>query len=84
MARRDLIVVVDSVIARKKQQVAKKDELYLIEVLMKDSLKMVVDEGMSCSTEHHMKDMFPDALYTILKHPKTCPHSTQFKGKCCL
>jgi hypothetical protein len=29
MARRDLIVVVDSAVARKKQQVAKKDELYL-------------------------------------------------------
>ena len=46
----------------------------LLEVLMNDALKIEVDEEMICGIEHHMKDMFTDALCTLLKHPRTCPH----------
>jgi len=57
----------------------------LLEVLMKDALKIEVDEEMICGIEHHMKDMFTDALCTLLKHPRTCPHGYAIpKGKCCL
>ena len=56
----------------------------LLEVLMKDALKIEVDEEMICGIEHHMKDMFTDALCTLLKHPRKCPHSHEIpKGKCC-
>jgi DtxR family Mn-dependent transcriptional regulator len=56
----------------------------LLEVLMKDALKIEVDEEMICAIEHHMKDMFTDALCTLLKHPQKCPHGHEIpKGKCC-
>lgn len=56
----------------------------LLEVLMKDALKIEVDEEMICGIEHHMKDMFTDALCTLLKHPRKCPHGHEIpKGKCC-
>nr|MDQ3961665.1 metal-dependent transcriptional regulator [Thermoproteota archaeon] len=56
----------------------------LLEVLMKDALKIEVDEEMICGIEHHMKDMFTDALCTLLKHPRKCPHGHKIpKGKCC-
>jgi DtxR family transcriptional regulator, Mn-dependent transcriptional regulator len=56
----------------------------LLEVLMKDALKIDVDEEMICGIEHHMKDMFTDALCTLLKHPQKCPHGHKIpKGKCC-
>jgi DtxR family transcriptional regulator, Mn-dependent transcriptional regulator len=57
----------------------------LLEVLMKDALKIEVDEEMICGIEHHMKDMFTDALCTLLKHPRMCPHGHAIpRGKCCL
>ncbi|MDQ3887659.1 MAG: metal-dependent transcriptional regulator [Thermoproteota archaeon] len=56
----------------------------LLEVLMNDALKIEVDEEMICGIEHHMKDMFTDALCTLLKHPRKCPHGHKIpKGKCC-
>jgi DtxR family transcriptional regulator, Mn-dependent transcriptional regulator len=57
----------------------------LLEVLMRDALKIEVDEEMICGIEHHMKDIFTDALCTLLKHPRMCPHGYAIpKGKCCL
>jgi DtxR family transcriptional regulator, Mn-dependent transcriptional regulator len=57
----------------------------LLEVLMKDALKIEVDEEMICGIEHHMKDMFTDALCTLLKHPRMCPHGHAIpRDKCCL
>jgi DtxR family transcriptional regulator, Mn-dependent transcriptional regulator len=56
----------------------------LLEVLMKDALKLEIDEEMVCGIEHHMKDTFTDALCTLLKHPRECPHGQSIpKGKCC-
>src|SRR5215218_4861585 len=51
----------------------------LLEVLMKDALKIEVDEEMICGIEHHMKDMFTDALCTLLKHPRKCLTATKFQ-----
>ena len=56
----------------------------LLEVLMKDALKIEIDEEMACGIEHHMKMVFTDALCTLLKHPRNCPHGNMIpKGKCC-
>jgi DtxR family Mn-dependent transcriptional regulator len=56
----------------------------LLEVLMKDALKIQIDEEMACGIEHHMKNVFTDALCTLLKHPRKCPHGYDIpKGKCC-
>jgi DtxR family Mn-dependent transcriptional regulator len=56
----------------------------LLEVLMRDALKIEIDEEMVCGIEHHMKDIFTDALCTLLKHPRKCPHGhTIPRGKCC-
>ena len=56
----------------------------LLEVLMKDALKIQIDEEMACGIEHHMKNVFTDALCTLLKHPEKCPHGYDIpKGKCC-
>lgn len=56
----------------------------LLEVLMKDALKMEIDEEMVCGIEHHMKTIFTDALCTLLKHPRKCPHGhTIPQGQCC-
>lgn len=56
----------------------------LLEVLMKDALKIEIDEEMVCGIEHHMKNIFTDALCTLLKHPRKCPHGHIIpKGKCC-
>jgi DtxR family transcriptional regulator, Mn-dependent transcriptional regulator len=56
----------------------------LLEVLMKDALRIEIDEEMVCGIEHHMKDIFTDALCTLLKHPRRCPHGHVIpKGKCC-
>ena len=57
----------------------------LLEVLMKNALKMEVDEEMVCGIEHHMKNIFTDALCTLLKHPRKCPHGHAIPlGQCCL
>lgn len=56
----------------------------LLEVLMRDSLKIEIDEEMVCGIEHHMKTIFTDALCTLLKHPRKCPHGHSIpRGKCC-
>lgn len=56
----------------------------LLEVLMRDALKIEIDEEMVCGIEHHMKDIFTDALCTLLKHPRKCPHGHVIpRGKCC-
>jgi DtxR family Mn-dependent transcriptional regulator len=56
----------------------------LLEVLMKDSLKVEIDEEMVCGIEHHMNVQFTDALCTMLKHPRKCPHDHEIPiGKCC-
>jgi DtxR family transcriptional regulator, Mn-dependent transcriptional regulator len=56
----------------------------LLEVLMKDALKMEIDEEMVCGIEHHMKNIFTDALCTLLNHPIKCPHGYDIpRGQCC-
>jgi DtxR family Mn-dependent transcriptional regulator len=56
----------------------------LLEVLMRDALKIEIDEEMVCGIEHHMKDMFTEALCTLLNHPRLCPHEHDIpKGMCC-
>lgn len=56
----------------------------LLEVLMRDALKIEIDEEMVCGIEHHMKNIFTDALCMLLKHPRKCPHGHAIpKGKCC-
>jgi DtxR family transcriptional regulator, Mn-dependent transcriptional regulator len=56
----------------------------LLEVMMKESLKIAIDEEMVCGIEHHMKDIFTDALCTLLKHPRKCPHDFDIPmGNCC-
>ncbi|MCW4040640.1 MAG: metal-dependent transcriptional regulator [Candidatus Bathyarchaeota archaeon] len=57
----------------------------LIEVLMKQTLSMHIDETVACGVEHHMTQPFTDALCTLLKHPRTCPHANVIpSGTCCL
>ncbi len=56
----------------------------LLEVMMKDALKLEIDEEMVCGIEHHMKQKFTDALCTLLKHPRKCPHGHDIPyGQCC-
>ncbi len=56
----------------------------LLEVLMKDSLKVEIDEEMVCGIEHHMNVQFTDALCTMLMHPRKCPHDHDIPlGECC-
>ena len=56
----------------------------LLEVLMKDALKIEINEEMVCGIEHHMNHIFTDALCTLLKHPQKCPHGHDVpRGRCC-
>ena len=56
----------------------------LLEVLMESSLKIEIDEEMVCGIEHHMNKQFTDALCTMLKHPRKCPHDHEIPiGECC-
>lgn len=56
----------------------------LTEVLMKDALKTDIQEETVCGMEHHMDEEFMDALCTLLKHPRKCPHGKPIpKGDCC-
>ncbi|MDQ3948686.1 MAG: metal-dependent transcriptional regulator [Thermoproteota archaeon] len=56
----------------------------LLEVLMRDALKIQIDEEMACGIEHHMKHIFTEALCTLLNHPRQCPHGHDIpKGTCC-
>ena len=45
----------------------------LLEVLMKDALKIDIDEEMVCGIEHHMKEIFTEALCTLLKTSENMP-----------
>ena len=56
----------------------------LLEVLMINALKVEIDEEMVCGIEHHMNKQFTDALCTMLKHPRKCPHGNDIPiGECC-
>jgi DtxR family Mn-dependent transcriptional regulator len=56
----------------------------LLEVLMDSALKVDIDEEMVCGIEHHMNTQFTDALCTMLKHPRKCPHGHDIpRGNCC-
>ncbi|MEW6044601.1 MAG: metal-dependent transcriptional regulator [Thermoproteota archaeon] len=56
----------------------------LLEVLMDSALKVEIDEEMVCGIEHHMNQQFTDALCTMLKHPRKCPHGHNIpRGTCC-
>ncbi len=56
----------------------------LLEVLMDSALKIEIDEEMVCGVEHHMNKQFTNALCTMLKHPKKCPHDNDIPpGECC-
>jgi DtxR family transcriptional regulator, Mn-dependent transcriptional regulator len=56
----------------------------LLEVMMKDALRIEIDEEMVCGIEHHMKKKFTNALCTLLKHPRKCPHGHNIPyGQCC-
>jgi DtxR family transcriptional regulator, Mn-dependent transcriptional regulator len=56
----------------------------LLEVLMRNALKMEIDEEMVCGIEHHMKHIFTEALCTLLNHPRQCPHGHDIpRGRCC-
>ncbi|AJZ76132.1 metal-dependent transcriptional regulator [Candidatus Nitrosotenuis cloacae] len=56
----------------------------LLEVLMDSALKVEIDEEMVCGIEHHMNRQFTDALCTMLKHPRKCPHGHVIPpGSCC-
>ena len=55
----------------------------LLEVLMRDSLKIEIDEEMVCGIEHHMKQIFTDAMCTILKNTRKCKHDHRINlGRC--
>jgi DtxR family Mn-dependent transcriptional regulator len=57
----------------------------LLEVLMRDALKIEIDEEMVCGIEHHMKQIFTDAICTLLRHPRECPHRRVIpNGECCV
>ena len=57
----------------------------LLEVLMRDALKIEIDEELVCGIEHHMKQIFTDALCTLLDHPSECPHRYAIpRGECCM
>ena len=73
-------------LADKGREIAKKiiRAHRLTEVLMKKSLKTDVREEIVCGMEHHMDEEFMNALCTLLKHPRQCPHGNAIpRGKCC-
>ena len=56
----------------------------LVELLMKKTLNIDVDEGIACGVEHHMTEEFTEALCSLLGHPGKCPHGNSIPtGKCC-
>lgn len=56
----------------------------LIEKLMADSLGIGIDPKVACGIEHHMTKEFADALCTLMKHPRKCPHGNLIpEGGCC-
>ncbi|UCH38270.1 MAG: metal-dependent transcriptional regulator [Candidatus Bathyarchaeota archaeon] len=56
----------------------------LVEVLMKQTLNIRVDENVACGIEHHMTGEFTRALCSLLGHPRRCPHGNLIPmGDCC-
>lgn len=56
----------------------------LVELLMKQTLNIDVDEWIACGIEHHLTEEFTDALCILLEHPRKCPHGKLIpKGNCC-
>jgi DtxR family Mn-dependent transcriptional regulator len=56
----------------------------LVEVLMKTTLNTPLDEDVACGLEHHMTEAFANALCTLLRHPRQCPHGYSIPiGNCC-
>jgi DtxR family Mn-dependent transcriptional regulator len=57
----------------------------LVEVLMKTTLATPLDEDVACGLEHHMTEVFANALCTLLGHPRQCPHGHAIPtGSCCI
>jgi DtxR family transcriptional regulator, Mn-dependent transcriptional regulator len=57
----------------------------LLEVLMREALKIEIDEEMICGIEHHMNKKFTNAICTLLGHPRECPHRRVIpNGECCV
>jgi DtxR family transcriptional regulator, Mn-dependent transcriptional regulator len=57
----------------------------LLEVLMREALKIEIDEEMICGIEHHMNKRFTEAICTLLGHPRECPHQRVIpNGECCV
>ena len=48
-------------------------QMRLLEVLMRDALKIEIDEELVCGIEHHMKQIFTDALCTLLRSSNRVP-----------
>jgi DtxR family Mn-dependent transcriptional regulator len=46
----------------------------LIELLMKKTLNIDIDENLVCGIEHHMNEAFANALFILLGNPRKCPH----------
>ncbi len=56
----------------------------LAELLLKDILKIKVDEEAACGLEHHLSEKIADAVCTVLNHPTKCPHGSAIpRGTCC-
>ena len=56
----------------------------LVEALMALKFKIPVDERIACGIEHLMTEKFSEALCSLVKHPKNCPHGFSIpSGKCC-
>ena len=56
----------------------------LVEALMAMKFKIPVDERIACGIEHLMTEKFSEAICTMVKHPKKCPHGFSIPaGKCC-
>lgn len=56
----------------------------LVEALMAIKFKIPVDERIACGIEHLMTEKFSEALCTLIKHPKKCPHGFDIPaGNCC-
>jgi DtxR family transcriptional regulator, Mn-dependent transcriptional regulator len=50
----------------------------LLEVLMREALKIEIAEEMICGIEHHMNKRFTDAICTLLGHPRGMPSSKSY------
>lgn len=56
----------------------------LMEVFMTSKLRIPLDIRVAHSIEHSMSDAFADALCSLLRHPRRCPHGYPVPpGRCC-